>query len=498
MTESERSLQEAGERVKNGILWLGSTTLIWQIVNWVLTVLTARYLLPTDYGTVALAETVLPYLWIVASLSANTWVVQRRTLSEEEIGAVWGFNLLLGSGVTVVAVLLAPLVAQFYDNPQLIEPFRVLSLVFFLHSTWSLAEALLERELNFKQLAVMNLVISIVRGLIQLGLAMEGYGFWSLVAGMLFREVGSFVWLMAIRRLPRRLGWNRGIIREICQFGFPASGSSLFWIISHTADNVIVGKLFGTQALGYYSMAFYLTDLPLSKLNTVVRPILTPYFSRLKELPDQLRQTFLKTVKGVCLLTFPVLAGMCVVAPHGVPLVFGGNWSEMTTVLQVMCLVGLVRASIDNISPLFMALGQPGRMLIYNTATVIVMPPAFYYLGRGLGMEGIYLSWLVVFPLVSLILLMLLQRAIGLSPLRYLYNIALPSGVTALMVCATILFTEALAGRVPELVLLILQVTFGAAVYSLVLRVFFWGQVQEVIRFNKDASRGTSSGASHL
>jgi O-antigen/teichoic acid export membrane protein len=200
-------------RARHAILWVGSTTIIWQVLSWALTLLTARILLPKDYGILSLTETVAPFLGMLAALNLSTWIVQADRFGDSEKASMYSLTSIVGVGMAAVGVALGPLIGAFFENPEMVRPFQVVALTFAVRGTAVVPIASLQRALNFKPIALMNLVVGVSSGILQLGLAWLGYGYWALIAGIVYRELASAIWAHAYVGLQRKFTWDMSLYR---------------------------------------------------------------------------------------------------------------------------------------------------------------------------------------------------------------------------------------------------------------------------------------------
>jgi teichuronic acid exporter len=473
-TVSAAEIGDYTTRAKKGFLWILSTTVIWQIISWLLTLITARILSPADYGLLAMNETIIPYLLLVATLRLNPWIVQRREFSEKNEQAILLLTLILGMGSTVIALFAAPLLSQFYGEPNVQLPFQVVSVVFILRAVQLIPESRLRRNLRFEPIAMANLTIGVTRGVLQLYLATRGFHYWSLVIGMIYGELAMSVWLGAVAGMPRRLRIDVELCREGIKYGLAASGSTIFWIIFSTADNLIVGKLFGTEVLGFYAMAFYLAELPLSKISSVLAPILVPYFSKIRTNRSLLMRTYLKIDRSVISIVAPVLIGLAAAAGEAVPLLLGAKWMPMVTMLQVMCIVGLWRATTTTSTPLLLAEGKPQKLLAWSVLNAAVLPACFLLLGRAFGLWGIYSTWLLVYPFSGILtLLLIINSTMSISPAAYFRNLKTPLLSTLFMAALVLLVKFSSGSTLGMQIILPVEVFTGAAAYAAAHWLFF-------------------------
>lgn len=452
-----------GHSLRSSIAWLGSTTVLWQLWSWFVTLFTARLLTPADYGVLALAESVLPYLTLIANLGITHWVVQARRIDPADEREAFSLSLLSGTAVTAAALALTPWISAFYGSPDLERAWRLLSLCFIMHGVSAVPLSLLRREMNFKLLGIGNLCVALLRSSLQLLLAYLGYGYMSLVLGILFAELAEAAWLFTARPVKPALVLRARHVRRILAFGVPATGAAVCGVVLATAPHMVIGKLFGVEALGYYAMAFYLSDLPLSKLNLVLRPIALSYWSKLQSSHAALRREFLRTVRGVMFVVFPIFVGVMLTAPEGVPLLLGPRWEPLVPALQLLCVVGLLRAAGDNTSLLFLALGRPQIDLLIGIVNVALLPLAFFLFALRFGSDGIYAAWLTVYPALLLLTLFFAKRLTAVSVTAWFRNLLPPAAAAAGMAVLVLLADLALDARSGRL---LLAVKIGVGVIS--------------------------------
>lgn len=478
----ESELQKLKDQVRVGFLWIASTTLLWQLVAWIFTFLTARILTPKDYGILALSDAIFPYLLMFSTLRLESWLVRAGKFDEDDEGSILSLLSFLGVAGFIIVFFASPFVARFYDSPEATIPLQILGTTFLFRVFQILPEARLRREMRFKELGVCNLVVGFSRGALQLGLASFGFRFWALVCGNVARDVLMTVWLISIAGAPRKFRWNKAVIDGALTFGYAASLASVLWVIFSTADNLVVGKLFGVEMLGVYSMAFFLADLPLSKLNTFISPLLVPYFSKLQNAPDALREAFIALNRNISAIVVPVLLGAVVTAPDIVPLVFGEHWIKLISPLQVLCIVGILRSIVTNTASLMYALNRPKEVLKATALTAATLPICFYlfgavldrYGGEDAGMYGIYAAWIFVYPLTGIIpLLEIAKKALAIEPIEYLARLRAPV-LSGLTMCAGVAAIAVLGrGFLPPLALVGVEVLVGVITYPLALRLLF-------------------------
>ena len=481
--------QNISKQSKKALLWVASTTLVTQILSWVMTFWTAHILHPEDYGLIALAETIVPYLSLIASLNLATWIIQEASLTARDEKISFTFSISMGLLTASSLFLLAPYLSDFYDSAPLKNILQLLSISFVFRGLSAVPDALLRRELKFRELGIMTMVLGVFRGVIQIVLALNGWEEWALVLGILFREVAESIWIIAIRGLPRGLGFDWNVVRRILFFGLPLTGATLLWMAYSSADLIIVGKIFSTETLGFYSMALTIVGIPMSKISQVIRPVLLPYFSRLKEVSTPIAETFLKTNRFIAALVFPALVGLACVSNDLVPILLGSKWIPIIPILQVLAGVGILKSIVDIIPVAFSALGRPGLSFKINCAAAIYIPGILLIGASQFGLTGIYVSWFIAQGINTIVHFSILSPVINVSVKEQLLNLRFPFIVTILMALAVILVRNCLPQDLRLMNRLIAETVAGALVYMGGYRLLFPEEAHQVVRFVRNIRR---------
>src|SRR6185503_5412807 len=326
-------------RVLASLVWLGSASLLAQLVSWLSTFLVIRLLAPDDYGLMALATLPMGILMVLGDLGVGVVVIQAPTLERPRLRALFGACLWTSLLSALLVFVSAPLVASFFGDPRLLPIVRVLCLCFVFFGLYALPQALIARALLFERKAKVDVLATVVSAIVAVGMAVTGWGVWSLVASLLvmhaFRAVAfqivhpCFFWPVLA---PAEL---RGSVR----FAGWVTLDRLLWFAYTNVDVAIAGRVLGSAAVGVYSTALSLAAIPLDKVMTIVNEISLSAFSRIQDDRDRVRRGMLRALESVSLLGFPVFLGMAAVAPEMIDLLLGAKWAAAVVPLQIVCLV---------------------------------------------------------------------------------------------------------------------------------------------------------------
>ncbi|HWN19007.1 MAG TPA: lipopolysaccharide biosynthesis protein [Gemmatimonadales bacterium] len=311
-------------------------TLITGLGQLVVTAVLARLLTPEDYGLAGLATVYIGLAAILSQYGISAALIQRPELTPRYVRAGFTATVLIGVLTTTLVWLTAPLAAAVLGNAALTPVIRGLSFGFALANPGVVAEALLQRHLAWRSLMWAD-VAAFVLGyaLPALALAAAGYGVWALVGS----AVGSnLVRSAALLKLQPHPKWPRigPEIRELLRYG---SGFTLARVFNYGAsqgDNLVVGRVLGIVALGYYNRAFKLMLILVTYFATVTTRVLFPVMSRLQGERERLRSTYLTGAAVLGLVSAPLGALMVVLAPEIVGVVLGPKWTPTIMPFQIL------------------------------------------------------------------------------------------------------------------------------------------------------------------
>jgi O-antigen/teichoic acid export membrane protein len=467
-------------RVLSGFAWQGATKVVVQTLSWASTIVAARFLLPTDYGLVAISGVFTEVLALLVELGLSYGLIQKAQTTPEQEDAVFYFSI--GVSLLAYAVLFAgaPLVAGFYGNPLLTLLLRVAGLGLILGSLKGVPLAIAMRRMDFRHRSLVEMAANLTSAVTVVTLAVTGHGVWSLVLGFLAGQtVGVALFLPAFHRVPRP-HLSFAPIAELFGYSMRITANNLLYYVYSRADVIIIGKLLGERILGFYSMAFQLATIPLDKVGSIFNQVTFPAMARLQDDPEASRKLFLDLHRHLLIISFPILLGLAIVADDLIVLLLTDKWRPLVPALQGLCLVNLLRVSGILLAPVLNGRGHAGLVLRYSVTSAILLPAAFY-LGARHGLMGVIAAWALAYPPLYLILLVNCLRDLGL-PIRAFLRSGLSAAVSAAIMTAAVLLVKDLAQGAALPVRLPLSVATGALAYAGAMFLLFRGEVD---RFRK-------------
>jgi O-antigen/teichoic acid export membrane protein len=369
------------------------------------TMLLARLLSAEDFGLQGMAAVLISFLGLFSDGGLGAATVQRSEVTEEQISTLFWINAGVGGALAVISAALAPLLVAFYGEPRLYWIAVFLGVAFIFSGLAAQHRALIMRNMRFATLTkidVLSLALSSGAGV---AAALLGWHYWALVVMWVVNSmVGTIgVWL-AVPWIPGPPRRGCGVL-SLVHFGWMSSCSNLLVFLAWNADNILVGRFWGADALGLYGRAYQLATLPIHQLNGAVSSVAFSALARMQNDPHRLARSFLRGFSIVVSLTVPVTICCALFAEEIVVVLLGAKWIEAAPIFRLLAPTALVFALVNPMSWLVTSMGRMGRALSLTAATTPVVILGIV-LGLGHGPTGVAFGYssamvLLVLPIVA-------------------------------------------------------------------------------------------------
>jgi len=352
------------------------------------TMVFARLLTPHDFGYIAMVTAVTGFVALLQDANLSTVTVQRSQISDAQVSALFWINVALSVTVMLTVAALSPAIAWFYHEPRLVWITLAVAVTFLFGGLSGQHQALLKRNRQFTRLATAD-VIGLVSGfLVGTSMARNGFGYWALVGATFGSAVASctMTWIVCSWRptLPTRTAG----IRSMMAFGGKLTGFQVLTYFTRNFDNIVIGRVLGSVALGIYSKAYALLALPINQINTPLSSVVIPALSRLQNRPQEYAQFYLRALRTLSFFTLPLVVFSSIFARDVVLVLLGPKWLPAAMVFQLLVPAALVGAV--NVAPgwLCISLDKSRQQLIYGLISAPVCVLAFL-VGVHWGTEGV-------------------------------------------------------------------------------------------------------------
>jgi O-antigen/teichoic acid export membrane protein len=355
----------------------------------------ARLLDPNDFGLVGMVTAVTGVFHLFKEFGLSTATIQRATVTEEQLSTLFWINLFIGVLLGTLSLALAPAIAKFYHEPRLFAVTAVLGIGFVFNAAGVQHSAILQREMRFTSLAVIETVSILGGTAVAFAMATHGYGYWALVATTIIAPFISTicVWFTTgwIPGLPRRqVG-----IRSMMGFGGKLTLNGLVAYLAYNLEKVLLGRYWGADAVGLYGRAFQLINIPTDNLNSAVGGVVFAALSRVQHDAERFKSFFLKSYSLVLTLTVPITVVCVLFASDVIYVILGSKWGEAVPIFRLLAPTILIFAIINPLGWVLYSLGLVGRGL----KIAVVFAPliiAGYILGLPHGPKGVAFAYSAV------------------------------------------------------------------------------------------------------
>lgn len=321
-----------------GVFWTMVENYSNQIVQFIVYIILARLLTPTEYGLIGMLAIFIGISAVFVDGGLSSALIQCQKRSPKDFSTVFIINVGMAVVMYTILVLTAPWIAEFYNQPILVPIVRIYGLNLIISSLVSTSKAKLTIELDFKTTTKITLISSVVSGIVGIVCAFAGCGVWSLVAQLLTQSTLSvFVTFYFVRWIPKE-GFSRDSFHKLFSFS-----SKLFaaTIISDVYDNItgaVIGKQFNAAALGFYTRAYQFNRFVNTAVTSVLGRVSYPLLSKIQNQDERLIDIYKKYIQMSAFLTFPLLMLLCGVAKPLILLLLSDKWADSVIMVQILAI----------------------------------------------------------------------------------------------------------------------------------------------------------------
>jgi PST family polysaccharide transporter len=435
----------------------------------IMTVVLARLLGPSEFGLFAIAFLVITLFDYIRDLGVAAALVQRT----EDWSAIVATGLTLSciSGLLIggVAALAAPIAALAFNEPDVVPLVRTLAIALVISALGVLPLAKLRRDLDYRSRLVPEVSGTMIKTLLAIGLAIAGYGVWSLVWAQLAASIVTTVGYWIVVRPPVRFGFDRRIAAGLVRFGLPVTAVSFMAFAVANTDRAAIGRVLGDVQLGYYTVAYRLPELLVLSICVVVGDVLFSTLSRLQHDRPAMVSSYLETIRGVVTLTAPLALGMAAVATETIGFLYGERFAPASDQLAVLCVFALLYSINFHAGDAYKAMGRPGLLTSIGVGKLVVLAPAVWW-AAGQSAVAVAGALLAVEVLVTAVRLTIVRRVLGVTIRSHAAALWAPlvaaSAMAAAVWCASRLLPLTEAGQ-----RLAVLIPLGLVMYTAALRV---------------------------
>ncbi len=440
------------------------TSLIWrflermgaQLVSFGISIVLARLLDPTVYGTIALVTVFISIMQVFVDSGFGTALIQKKDADDLDFSTVFYFNIVICCLLYVVMYFLAPFIGRFYGNEELVPVIRVLSLTLVISGVRNVQQAYVSRHLLFKKFFFSTIGGTLCAAVVGIGMAYRGYGVWALVGQQLVNTLmGTIILWFVVKWRPKWM-FSFSRLKALFKYGWKLLMSALIDTIYSDVRQLIIGKLYSTDDLAYYNKGDQFPKLMATNTNAAIDSVLLPTMSQEQENHIRVKSMTRRAIKTSTYVVAPVMIGLAVCAEPIIRLLLTEKWLDCVPFMQIFCITYMLypvhTANLNAIkaigrSDVFLKLEIVKKIMgmAVLVSTMFISVKAMAY---GLLLNTLFSTIINAFPNKKLLgyswkeqmkdILPNVLIAVGMGvPVYLLQNLSLPTAVTLVLQCVS-------------------------------------------------------------
>jgi len=400
-------------------------------------------------------------------------LVQKKEDIKSYLDSAWTVLILRGFILFAILFFIAPYAAIFFDAPEAKSIIQVIGFAVLLQAFTNIGVIYFQKELEFNKQFIYQLSGTLADFIVAISAVLILKNVWALVLGLLAGSFARFVVSYLIHPYRPHLSFDLGRAKELFGFGKWVLGSSILVFLITQGDDIFVGKLLGVAALGFYQMAYRISNMPATEITHVISQVTFPAYSKLQDNIPKLREAYLKVLQVTAFLSFPVAGLIFVLAPDFTRIFLGEKWMPMVPAMMVLVLWGLIRSIGATKGPIYQAVGKPGIATKLQFVRLILLVIIIYPFTIKWGILGTSLTVLLSILPVEPISFYLTMKIIKCRVWEFGKLITLPTlGVTAMSVA--ILASKFFIFSITGMVSLFTLIVIGVIAYITMAIIFDW------------------------
>ncbi|MCE5242562.1 MAG: oligosaccharide flippase family protein [Syntrophobacteraceae bacterium] len=379
-------------KIIQGSLWLFGLKLTTRSIGFLSTLVLARLLAPSEFGTLGIAVLAMGILEMFSQTGFDSALIQKKGGISEYLDATWTISAARGFLLCVILYFSAHGVGAFFNTPRAEEILRVLALAPLLSGLENVGMVFFSKQMAFRKVFIYEMCGNAVNAAVAVSCALVTRSVWALVFGLLANRVATVLLSYALHPYRPRFDFHMGKARELFGFGKWILGTQIVLFLVNRGDNFFVGKFLGPAALGLYGMAFNIAYLPFSEITQVLCKVMFPAYALVQDREDVLRNTYQKTVQLLAFLSLPFAGSVLLFSFDFTRLFLGEKWIPMVGSLQILsfsaaCLsIGGITGNLLN------GIGKPNIVMHFVSLRLLILGASIYPCTSRWGIEGTALA----------------------------------------------------------------------------------------------------------
>jgi len=391
------------QKMVQGGAYLSSLKIIRKILSLIRLVIIGRILAPSDFGLMGIALLAMSAIETFSKTGYKEALIQKKEDISGYLNSAWTVLIIRGFIIFIVIYLLAPYTALFFHSPAVVPVIQVLGFAFFFEAFNNIGVVFFRKELEFNKVFIHRFVGILTNFIVAVIAAIILRSVWALVLGLLAEKIVSIIVSYVIHPYRPRFSKDIEKARELFGFGKWIFGSSILIFIGEHIDDIFVGRVLSATVLGFYQMAYRISNMLETEITQVITGVAFPAYSKLQGQKNRLQKAYFRIMRLIMAISIPIAVGMVFLAPEFIWIFLGEKWMPIVNVIRLLAVAGLVKSIISTASPLFKGSGFPNYQFYMQLVRGITIIIAIYPLIVVAGISGAAIS--VILSMVSMLII---------------------------------------------------------------------------------------------
>lgn len=401
---TEHLAKDLGRRTVKNTFVTAASQAVRLTITIVSTIVLSRLLSPKDFGIVAMVTAITGFLEVLKDAGLSTATIQREDITQSQVSNLFWINVGIGVLAALLIAALAPLLSWFYQEPRVYHVALFLSTSFLITAFSVQHQAVLRRQMRFKAIALIQIASALSGLVVAVMMALRGWGYWSLVASTIVNAgVNTWMtWALSAWRpsLPAR---DRNTI-PLLRFGAHLTGAGLAQAIVTASDTILIGRFYGSEALGLYSRGATLLANPLQQAMSPLNAVVMPSLCRLQAEAERFRRAYIQMLSAISIVAMPLAGLLLGTAPLVVVVLLGEKWINVVPIFSAFTVTAIYGPLAGACIWLINSQGRGRDMLLASICSSFLSLTSII-MGMPYGPAGVALSYSISGLLVRLPLL---------------------------------------------------------------------------------------------
>ncbi|MFH1061438.1 MAG: lipopolysaccharide biosynthesis protein [Candidatus Omnitrophota bacterium] len=432
---SQDKTPSLARKIVHGGMWMFLLRIIEKLLGLIRLIVVARLLSPKDFGLLGVAALITAILNIFFESGFNQALIYKKEKIKKFLNTAWTVQVLRGLFIFAIIYLIAPFAATFFNEPKSLNIIRVFAFTQVIDGFKNIGLIYFQKEIEFKKQFLCSIIPEIIALIATIWTAYILHNVWALVIGAIVCSVFILIFSYLMQPYRPKFEFDFNKFKSLMSFGKWVIGYGILGFLILQGDDILVGKVLGAAALGLYQMAYRISNLPATQITHVIIQVTFPAYAKLQDDIPRLREAYLRVLKIIAFVSFPLAGLIFIFCPIFTNIFFGEKWMAMVPAMQVLSAFGLIRSLTATTGPIFIGLGKPKIMTYLSSIQLIIMVIIIYPLTKKWGILGTAIATLIPNLVTPVLASAELLKIIKCSLKNFLLPIIVPLISGLVMLC---------------------------------------------------------------